>query len=607
MNNISSFHTFWEKLLFVQLWRHVGLKRQRQFLLLFCLMLLSAFAEVVSLGAIVPFIGILTAPEQVFAYPGVAEVALSFGLDSAAQLLLPITVVFVLAAVVAGGLRITLLWMSTRLAFGCGADLSLGIYRRSLYQPYSVHISRNSSEVISGITNKVANAVNILSQLLTLTSSVVLMIAIILALFAVDARIALMSSVTFGGAYLLISFLTRRKLTKNSHRIADGQTQVVKALQEGLGGIRDVLLDGTQSVYCSVFNKANQQLRHAQGNNVFIGGSPRFVMESLGMVLIAAIAYGLSRQPGGITTGLPVLGALALGAQRLLPAFQQAYNAWATIRGSQASLHATVGLLNQPVSDALMQPLPKMRFANLIQLENVRFRYSPEEPWVLDGLSLTIRKGERVAFVGTTGSGKSTTLDLLMGLIDPVEGRFLVDGNSLSTNQVRAWQRTIAHVPQSIFLADATISQNIALGRAPADINMERVRRSAEQAHIAEFITAQQQGYDVMVGERGVRLSGGQRQRIGIARALYKEADVLMLDEATSALDSTTEESVMGAIEGLNRDLTVLIVAHRLTTVRTCDVIVELDNGRVIAQGSYDHLIKESVSFQKLAGNLPVA
>lgn len=602
MSKISSTRAFWAKLLLVQLWRHMSVSRRRQFLLLFGLMLLSAFAEVVSLGAVLPFLGMLTAPEQVYAYPRVAQVALWFGFDSAKQLLLPITAAFALAAVVAGGLRMALLWISTRLAFGCGADLSLDIYRRTLYQPYSVHISRNSSEVISGITNKVATAVSVLNQVLILISSVVLMIAITLALLAIDVRIALISCVTFGGAYVLISSLSRRKLKSNSQRIAAGQTQVVKALQEGLGGIRDVLLDGTQPVYCSVFHKASQQLRQAQGNNLFIGGSPRFAMESLGMVLIAVLAYGLSMQPGGIATALPVLGALALGAQRLLPALQQAYNAWATIRGSQAALGATIDLLNQPVSAELLLPPPTpMRFANLIQFENVKFRYSPTGPWVLDGLNLAIRKGERVAFVGSTGSGKSTALDLLMGLIDPVGGRFLVDGNSLSINQVRAWQRTIAHVPQSIFLADASIAQNIALGVVPADVNMERVRQAAKQAHIAEFISGQQQGYDTIVGERGVRLSGGQRQRIGIARALYKEADVLVFDEATSALDNTTEQSVMEAIQGLGPHLTVILIAHRLTTVRACDTIFELGGGRVVAQGSYDELLVSSPGFRQMA------
>jgi ATP-binding cassette subfamily B protein len=377
---------------------------------------------------------------------------------------------------------------------------------------------------------------------------------------------------------------------------------VVKALQEGLGGIRDVLLDGTQPIYCSVFHQSSQQLRHAQGNNLFLAGSPRFAMESLGMVLIAVLAYGLSRQPGGIATALPVLGALALGAQRLLPALQQAYSAWATIRGSQASLRETIDLLDQPVpAELLLPPPPPLRFKDSIRFEGVKFRYSPAGPWVLNGLTLEIPKGAKIAFVGSTGSGKSTTLDLLMGLVNPGEGRFLVDGHPLSQNQVRAWQRTIAHVPQSIFLADATVARNIALGVPPAEINMERVRLAASQAHIAEFIEAHPEAYNAMVGERGVRLSGGQRQRIGIARALYKEADVLVFDEATSALDNTTEQAVMEAIQGLGQHITIILIAHRLTTVKGCDTIFELEEGRVAAQGSYDELLAVSPGFRQMA------
>ncbi len=589
----------------LKLWRHLGSRRRYQFVALLPLMLASAFAEVVSLGAVVPFLGILTVPDRVYSHPIVEHVAQSFGLSSAEQLLMPITIAFVLAALIAGIFRVMLLWFSTKLAFVSGADLSLYIYRRTLYQPYTVHISRNSSEVISGITNKVATAVAVLNQVLILISSTVLIAAIVAALLIIDPRVALGSCVAFGGAYALLFSLSRRKLKQNSQKIASGQTQVVKALQEGLGGIRDVLLDGTQPIYCSVFHQASQQLRHAQSNNLFLAGSPRFAMESLGIVLIATLAYAMSRQAGGIAAALPLLGALALGAQRLLPALQQAYNAWAAIRGSQASLAATIELLDQPVPDEVRLPPPSpLRFANAIQFENVKFRYSPQGPWVLDGLDLRIRKGDKVAFVGSTGSGKSTTLDLLMGLLEPSEGRLLVDGLPLSQNQVRAWQRTVAHVPQSIFLADATIEQNIALGVPQAEVDFERVRRAAVQAQIVDFIESQEHGYNAMVGERGVRLSGGQRQRIGIARALYKNADVLVFDEATSALDNTTEHAVMEAIQGLGKHLTIILIAHRLTTVKACNEIFELEGGRLVAQGSYEELLATSPGFRQMAASV---
>jgi ATP-binding cassette subfamily B protein len=219
---------------------------------------------------------------------------------------------------------------------------------------------------------------------------------------------------------------------------------------------------------------------------------------------------------------------------------------------------------------------------------------------VLNDLSFTIRKGTRVGFVGSTGSGKSTALDLLMGLLMPTEGELLVDNEPVTGSRVRAWQRSIAHVPQSIYLADTTLAENIAFGVPREAIDLERVRRAARQAQIAEFIESRLEGYDVSVGERGIRLSGGQRQRIGIARALYKQASVLVFDEATSALDNATEQSVMDAIDGLDRDLTIVLIAHRLTTVRRCDTIIELQNGRLVAQGTYEQLLECSPSFRSM-------
>ncbi len=280
----------------------------------------------------------------------------------------------------------------------------------------------------------------------------------------------------------------------------------------------------------------------------------------------------------------------------MLPAMQQAYNAWAVISGSFVSFQDTIELLDQPMPQDALEPAPEpLAFESEIRLDNVRFRYAEESEWVLDGVNLTIPKGARVGFVGSTGSGKSTLMDLLMGLLEPTEGQILVDGEPITGRRTRAWQRTIAHVPQAIYLSDATLAENIAFGLRHKEIDLERVRRAANQAQIAQYIESDPQGYDAVVGERGVRLSGGQRQRIGIARALYRRADVLVLDEATSALDNETEQSVMEAIENLDRSLTVLLIAHRLTTVRNCDVIVEVKNGRVNSQLTYNELVESDV------------
>lgn len=522
-----------------------------------------------------------------------AGVVQAIGIKLAADLVLPLTITFALAALVAGGLRLLLLWVSTRLGNETGADLSVEVYRRTLYQPYSVHVARSSSEIISGITQKVGTATSVMISVVTVITSTVLFAAILLTLLAIDPVVAVIAAISFGSAYGLIAWLTRHRLTYNSQRIANEQTQVVKALQEGLGAIRDVLLDGAQNVYCAVYRQSIMQLQRAGSENTFINQAPRYAMEALGMALIAVFVLAMSYRTGGIAAALPILGMLALGAQRLLPLMQQLYGNWSVVAGSKAALIDVLALLDQPLPAEASQPEPEpLEFKNNISFENVCFHYGSKGPWVLDGINLEIPKGARVGFAGSTGSGKSTTLDLMMGFLDPTKGKILVDGHPISHEHKRAWQRTIAHVPQNIFLSDASVAENIAFGIPANQIDLERVRKAADQAKIAEFIENRPEGYGAIVGERGVRLSGGQRQRIGIARALYKRASVLIFDEATSALDSNTELAVMEAIENLDQDLTILIIAHRLTTLVKCDAIVKLEAGKVVSLGSYEDLLR---------------
>ena len=588
--------------LFKRLWRHLRPRRRHQFVLLAVLMVFSAFAEVVTLGAVLPFLGILTAPEQVWDNSVVRDFAEFFGITSPDDLLLPLTIAFAAAAIIAGAARLLLLWTETRLAYATGADISLEVYRRTLYQPYPVHVSRNTSEVIAGMMKVNGVVAGVLVPVPRLVSSVVLMLAITTALLVINPFIAIGAALGFGGSYVAITLLSRSRLRHNSERIAREQTRVVKAQQEGLGGIRDVLLDGTQQIFSDMYGRSDGPLRRAQGDNVFISQSPRFAMEALGMVVVAGLAYALSFRDAGLASAIPVLGALALGAQRLLPALQQTYDGWARFTGSHASLRDVIELLDQPLPAETSLPNPEpLQFKDSLRFEGVRFRYGDDGPWVLDGLDLTVPKGARVGFVGSTGSGKSTLLDLIMGLLEPSEGRVVVDGEPVSGERLRAWQRSIAHVPQAIFLSDTTWSENIAFGVAADAIDMTRVTEAARRAQIAEFIESGPEGYEAVVGERGVRLSGGQRQRIGIARALYKQASVFVFDEATSALDNTTEQSVMDSIDALDRELTILIVAHRLTTVQRCDTIVELEEGRMVAQGTYDELLESSPTFRQMA------
>lgn len=585
-----------------RLWAHLSQRRHHQFIFLGMLTLVSAFAEIISLGAVLPFLGILVAPNKVFRHPFFYHVAKTWGINAADQLVLPITILFGTAALAAGVIRVFLSWVNTRLAFASGAEFSMEIYRRTLYQPYQVHMAVNSSEVISS-TAKVQNVVfGVLLPGLTLISSATLLVAITTTLFIIDPLVASVAIFGFGAGYGTIALMTKRKLQRYGEKISTESTRLVKAQQEGLGGIRDILIDGTQKIYCDTYQQANQSLRLAMSNSYFIGQSPRYILETLAMLVIAGLAYELSRQDGGVAKALPELGVLALGAQRLLPALQQSYYAWTSIVSTKESLADVVTMLEQPLPDNLMDPEPlPLAFQDAIRFDGVRFRYSSGTTWVIDGLDLEIPRGTRIGFVGSTGSGKSTTLDLLMGLLAPTEGMILVDGIPINGSRVRAWQKNIAHVPQSIYLADNTLAENIAIGIPKNNIDMQRVRNAAQQAQIAEFIESNPEGYDAIVGERGIRLSGGQRQRIGIARALYKQASVLIFDEATSALDNATEQSVMNAIEGLRRDLTILIIAHRLTTVKACDTVVELSNGRVVAQGTFEQLVECSPSFRQMA------
>jgi ATP-binding cassette, subfamily B, bacterial PglK len=578
------------------LWGHLSPRRQKQFYLILILMIISSLSEVVSIGAILPFIGILTAPEQIYQHHLIQPVAQYFELTSPNQLMLPLTIIFILSALFAGAVRLLLLYATTRLSFAAGADLSINIYRRTLYQDYSVHVSRNSSEVINGIISKTNTVIGgVLNPILILISSMLLLVGIMAALFSINLSVSLIALVGFGMLYWAVIRYTRQKLKENSKCIANQSTQLIKSLQEGLGGIRDVLIDGSQNFYCKLYRLADLPLRRATGDNIFIAGSPRFAMEAIGIALIASLAYFMAMQNSGLTTAIPVIGALALGTQRLLPALQQAYSAYSSLKGSKSSFEDVLDLLNQPLPTHANQSLPtNALFKKEIQLTNLSFRYSADSventPWVLKNINLKLMKGARIGFMGVTGSGKSTLLDIIMGLLSPTSGELTIDGEPITNENRRSWQAHIAHVPQNIYLSDSSIEDNIAFSIPKEKINHQQVKKAAKQAQIEELIEEWQDGYQTFVGERGIRLSGGQRQRIGIARALYKQADVLIFDEATSALDNKTENAVIEAIDSLHNDLTIFIIAHRLTTLKSCDLIVELGKNNIIRVGTYQEI-----------------
>ena len=564
-------------------------RRRSQLLLLLGVMLLGAMAEVISLGAIVPFLAILADPEQALVRPEVASLVSALGLSDAQDLRWHFTLLFATTALVAGLLRFVLIYVTAKVTYGIGHELGAEVYRRTLYQPYEIHLARNSSEIMGGI-NKVDVIVWLIAGVLNCVSAIVMSIFIVSALVLIDPKVAIATLIGFSSIYAFVSLVTRRKLAQNSDTISAALDLRVQSVQEGLGGIRDVLLDHSQELFLRRFNQVDWPLRQAQTSNNIIGPSPRFAVEALGMVLIALLGYYLAAKDGGIATALPTLGVLALGAQRLMPLLQLSYQGWVFVAGNRQVLQDVIALLNQPVTVDAMTVTEQLPFLEGIRFEEVSLRYQASSPHVLKRLNLSIAKGARLGIIGATGSGKSTLMDLLMGMLQPSAGKISIDNVPLTNSTRLTWQRNVAHVPQAIFLADATFAENIAFGIEPELIDMDRVRHAAQRAQIAQFIESSALGYAATVGERGVRLSGGQRQRIGIARALYKQATVLVFDEATSALDTETEQAVMEAIERLGRELTIILIAHRLSTLKNCTQIVELSDGAIKRMGTYHQI-----------------
>lgn len=580
----------------LRLWSLLGAARRNQFKLVLLLMIFTSFAEVLSLGAILPFIAILTSPELVFHHDMARPLVTFVGASTPQELLLPLTVIFCFAALVAGTARIVLLRANARLSFVAGSELGVEMYRRTLYQPFSVHSGLNSSAVISGVTVK-ANSLSkgVLLPCMNLVSSSFLIAAILATLLAINPQIAVIAFLGFGFLYALIARYTKTRILENGRQIAEQTTRTVKALQEGLGGIRDVLLDGTQEVFCRAYQEAELPRREAMASSLIITQTPRFVLEASGMVFFACLAYVLASSPTGVLSAIPVLGTVALGAQRMLPVLQLMYASLTTLRNNHASLNDVLELLDQPVSEyADAVDSPRIGFEKSVRMERVRFRYTSEGDWVLKDVSLEIPKGGSIGFCGTTGSGKSTMMDILMGLLEPTSGRLMVDDLQIDDSNVRGWQKRIAHVPQAIFLSDASLAENIAFGIPADEIDQDRVREVARKAQIADTVERWSKGYDTPVGERGVRLSGGQRQRIGIARALYKNADMIVFDEATSALDEETEAAVMQTVAELQGEITTLLIAHRVSTLQQCDRVVQLEAGTIVAQGLPSEVLRNA-------------
>lgn len=563
--------------------------RRRQLFLVLLLMLLGAAAELATIGAVIPFLALLADAGGARKHAWISAVLTQ---GHAINPLFVAAGLFILFAIFSGLIRIQLAWSSRRFIYRLGHELAVEIQRRVLLQPFTFHIDRNTSTLLSALNKTETLVYDILLPLMYAVTGGLIGLCVIALLLVVDPLTTLTVTAGFGLTYALISLLSRKRLAANSAIADTAYDARLQIVQESLGGVRDVILDNSQSLYLREFAAVDAKLADARAATQVIVISPRYVIEMVGMVVIAIIALIVAGRAGGITAALPILGALALGAQRLLPLMQEVYTGWSTFEGQRSIFGQIVELLQLPLVEDGAPGVSPFEIHGSVGVQEATFTYSTRSRPALDQVTLQIPRGRMVALVGPTGSGKSTLVDVLMGLLTPDSGCITVDDAPLTSASRSRWFRSIAHVPQSIFLSDTTIARNIALSvpNEPADQN--RIVDAARKAQLHDFIVSLPAGYETYVGERGIRLSGGQRQRLGIARAIYKDAPLLILDEATSALDSETEKAVMDALERLRAEgRTIVIVAHRRSTVRHCDLVARLDRGRVAEFGPADDIL----------------
>jgi ATP-binding cassette subfamily B protein len=548
-------------------------------------MVISSISELLSLGAIMPFISVLIAPENFLNNAVFKKLTIGSFFVSYQSLILTLTLFLLISVLIAAGLRTLVLWATINLAFKTGADITKEIYSKVLYKEYSYHINTNTSLTIDLISRKIDEVVYYaLIPSLSIVSSSIVILFMIFGMFFILPSISLFLILILGFIYLIILIICKTKLRISGEIASKRSAYSIKIIQESLGGIRDVLINNLQEYFFNIFIKNDENFRKSQATVLYLSQFPRYSIEAVGMFLVIGLSYILVIH-GDSKEAMPILAALAIGAQRMLPAFQQVYAARATIEGSKNSISALLGAMNDlNINNQLeLHNAKNIKnqtgfIFNKIELRNVSFKYPCSEKYVLVNINLVIEKGDKIGIIGDTGSGKSTLVDMLMGLIKPSFGQILVNDIPIENIGISTWQTCLAHVPQSIFLSDGSIAENIAFGMSEELIRLDEIRECAKNAQILDVVSAMKDGFMTNVGENGALLSGGQRQRIAIARALYKNASILFFDEATSALDGQTEDTVISSILKTTRSFTMIMIAHKLDTLVRCNRIYKIEN-----------------------------
>jgi len=586
-------------------------QEKRRLLLLAILIVITALLQVVGIASIFPFISTASDPSAVDKNPYLL----------AAKTYLQIKNNRDFIVVLGGGVLLTLVltnlflafstWVTMRFVVTTNNTLAFRLLQRYLNENYLFHLKRNSAELLKNLTsetNRVVNggimsAINIVSKGFTA-------LCILVFLILIDPMVALIVGTVLGLSYALIYWTIRLKLSRIGIIITQLFTDRMRFINESLGGIKELKVLGREQYYLKQFREVSEEIIKHQVFNRAAVDLPRFLLETIAFGGILAMTMYLVAVRNDAQTVLPMISLYALAGYRLMPALQGVFQSTATLKHDIAAVDLfyddikgtdCVPFNSFDTNAVIEQPLP---LSQDLVLKDIGFHYPNTTKQAVKQLSLTIKANTSIGIVGTSGSGKSTLVDILLGLLEPQQGSIAIDGEVLTDDNLRSWQNNIGYVPQVIFLADSTVSDNIAFGIPSQDIDQQAVETAAKMANLHDFIINElEDGYQTIVGERGIRLSGGQRQRIGIARALYHNPSVLVLDEATSALDTPTEQAVMEAVYNLAHKKTIIMIAHRLSTVQDCDNLLWLEKGKLRAEGEFVRLVQENEAFKMFAGS----
>lgn len=552
-------------------WQAVGL---------FGVMLGGTLLDLVGVGAIPAFVALLSDPVGIDRYPQAGDFLTRLGATTPGRLVLVGAAVLLVIFAVKNIYLAFQSWAMARYGFNRQIGIARRLLRRYLYSPYTFHLQRNSAELLRNSNQDAMEVVGSgLMPLLTLTKEALTIVAVLLLLLWIEPVTSLVAFVILGGTAGLFLRVMRRRTLALGQQMHTSRLEMIQAVNEGLGGIKVTRVLGREKDFFDAFAEASDRYAHAGRLRQMLMEVPRLLLETAGIAGLLGVAALLTWQGRPAEALIPTLTLLAVAVVRMIPSFNQITSALNSIRYGRFAVDAVYQDLIAP--EVAVPEARAMQLKEEFRLDRVTFQYPGASEPSLHDVSLTVRRGEAIGFVGPTGAGKTTLVDVVLGLLTPTEGRLTVDGVTVAGHE-RAWQRQIGYVPQEIYLTDDTVRRNVAFGVAADAIDDDAVRKAVEAAQAHEFIDRLPDGLQTIVGERGIRLSGGQRQRLGIARALYHDPEVLVLDEATSALDSETEAAVMGAVEALHGSRTILMIAHRLTTVEGCDRIMSLRDGRCV-------------------------